>query len=119
MLDIKFIRENKELIAAAAKKKRVSFDVEELLTLDDERRALLTVVEQKRSEHNMKSAQMVRTSIPERRQLLVEELRTHKAGLEEEETKLKGIMQKWQALMLQAPNLPDISVPAGDSENDK
>ena len=36
MLDIKFIRENKDLIAAAAKKKRVPFDVEELLKLDDE-----------------------------------------------------------------------------------
>ncbi|HBV01690.1 MAG TPA: serine--tRNA ligase [Candidatus Taylorbacteria bacterium] len=118
MLDIKFIRENKDLVAEAAKKKRVSFDVEELLKLDDERRALLTVVEKKRSEHNMKSNQMVRTSIPERRELLVEELRTQKSGLEEEETKLKGIMQKWQALMLQAPNVPDISVPDGDSEND-
>lgn len=118
MLDIKFIRENKDLVAAAAKKKRVSFDVEELLKLDDERRALLTVVEQKRSEHNLKSAQMVRTSIPERRQLLVEELRAHKAGLEEEEEKLKSIMQKWQALILQAPNVPDISVPDGDSEKD-
>src|SRR3989338_8478157 len=118
MLDIKFIRENKDLVAEAAKKKRVSFDVEELLKLDDERRALLTVVEKKRSEHNMKSNQMVRTSIPERRELLVEELRTQKSGLEEEETKLKGIMQKWQVLMLQAPNVPDISVPDGDSEND-
>ena len=118
MLDIQFIRENKDLVAEAAKKKRVSFDVEELLKLDADRRALLTVVEKKRSEHNMKSNQMVRTSIPERRELLVEELRTQKSGLEEEETKLKGIMQKWQALMLQAPNVPDISVPDGDSEND-
>ena len=118
MLDIKFIRENKDFITAAAKMKRLSFDVEELLKLDDERRALLAVVEQKRAEHNVKSDQMVRTSIPERRQLLLEELRAQKAGLEEEETKLKKIMQQWQALMLQVPNVPDISVPEGASEAD-
>src|SRR3989338_2382545 len=118
MLDIKFIRENKDFITAAAKMKRLSFDVEELLKLDDERRALLAVVEQKRAEHNVKSDQMVRTSIPERRQLLLDELRAQKAGLEEEETKLKKIMQQWQALMLQVPNVPDISVPEGASEAD-
>ena len=44
MLDIKFIRENKEFVAMAAEKKRVKFDVDALLKLDDERRALLMVV---------------------------------------------------------------------------
>ena len=118
MLDIKFIRENKDLIALAAQKKRVKFDVEELLKLDDERRALLQVVEQKRSEHNIKSTHVAHTSIPERRQLLVEDLRTQKAGLEEQEEKLKEIMVKWQALMLAVPNVPDISVPDGESDKD-
>lgn len=113
MLDIKFIRENKDLIAFAAQKKRVSFSVEELLKLDDERRALLLIVEQKRAEHNQKSEQVSHTVIPERRRLLVEELRTQKGGLEEQETKLKAIMQKWQTLMLQVPNIPDMSVPDG------
>lgn len=119
MLDIKFIRENKDLIALAAQKKRLQFSVDELLKLDDERRALLAVVEQKRAEHNQKSEQVSHTVIPERRRLLVEELRTQKGGLEEQETKLKAIMQRWQALMLQVPNIPDMSVPDGadDSEN--
>ncbi len=118
MLDIKFIRENKELIALAAEKKRVNFNVDELLKLDDERRALLLIVEQKRSEHNLKSAQVAHTVIPERRQLLVEELRTQKAGLEEQEGKLKEIMQKWHGFMLQVPNIPDMSVPHGESDKD-
>ena len=118
MLDIKFIRENKDLIAMAAQKKRVNFNVDELLKLDDERRGLLMTVEQRRAEHNLKSTQVAHTVIPERRQLLVEELRTQKAGLEEQELKLKEIMVKWQALMLQVPNIPDISVPDGDSDKD-
>lgn len=97
----------------AAQKKRASFNVEELLKLDDERRALLLIVEQKRAEQNQKSERVSHTVIPERRRLLVEELRTLKGGLEEQETKLKAIMQKWQALMLQVPNIPDMSVPDG------
>lgn len=118
MLDIKFIREHKELVALAAEKKRVKFNVNELLTLDDERRALLSIVEEKRAEQNKKSEQMTSLIRDDRRKLLVEELRTLKGGLEGEETKLKEIMQKWQTLMLQVPNIPDISVPDGENEKD-
>lgn len=102
----------------AAQKKRVSFNVDELLKLDDDRRALLLIVEQKRAEQHKKSEQMTSLVRDDRRRLLVEELRALKGGLEEEETKLKEIMGKWQALMLQVPNIPDISVPDGESDKD-
>jgi seryl-tRNA synthetase len=38
MLDIKFIRENKDIVALGAKKKHVDFDVEELIKVDDRTR---------------------------------------------------------------------------------
>ena len=119
MLDIKFIRENKDLIALAAKKKRIDFSVDELLALDERRREILSVVEKKRAEHNQKTEQVSFARDPERRRLLVEELRTQKSGMEEAEKQLKEILPKWQALMLQVPNIPDMSVPDGadDSEN--
>jgi len=118
MLDIKFIRENKELVAMAAKKKHLAFNVDELLSLDDERRALQTVVEEKRAEHNRRSESFAKTENSDKRRLLAEELRTLKDGTEEQEKKLKELMQKWQALMLQVPNIPDISVPDGESDKD-
>jgi len=118
MLDIKFIRENKDLIALAAKKKRIDFDVDALLKLDDERRAMLAIVEEKRSEHNRRSRSFASTERDDRRKLMAEEFRTLKGGMEEGEAKLKEIMQKWQALMLQVPNIPDISVPDGESDKD-
>ena len=40
MLDIKFIRENKDIVAAGAKKKHITVDIERLLDLDDQRRGL-------------------------------------------------------------------------------
>lgn len=118
MLDIKFIRENKDLIASAAKKKRVDFKIDELIAVDERRREILFLVEKKRAEHNAKSEQVAFARDPERRRLLVEELRAQMGGLEEVEKLLKEILPKWQALMLAVPNIPDISVPDGASDSD-
>ena len=52
MLDIKFIRENKDLIDLAAKKKLIKFDGSKLLLVDDKRRETLQSVESKRAEQN-------------------------------------------------------------------
>ncbi len=118
MLDIKFIRENKELVTQAAEKKHIKFAVEELLALDDKRRELLLRVEEKRAEQNKKSVQMSHAMDENRRKALAVELRALKSGLEEEEKKLKEVLQKWQPQMLAVPNIPDMSVPNGESEKE-
>ncbi|TSC55280.1 MAG: seryl-tRNA synthetase [Parcubacteria group bacterium Greene0416_79] len=118
MLDIKFIREHKELIAMAAKKKHLEFKVEDLIALDDARRGLLSVVEAKRAEQNRRSEEVARCADEAKRRFLLEELRAFKAALEEEEKKLKTLLPKWQALMLAAPNIPDVSVPEGKDSSD-
>lgn len=117
MLDIRFIRENKELVALAAKKKHVQFDVEALLARDDARREILKVVEDKRAEHNRKTEEVARAKDENRRKLLIEEMRSLKSILEEEEKKLKEIMLEWQTLMLATPNIPDMSVPDGEDDS--
>ena len=118
MLDIKFIRENKDLIKMGAAKKRISFDVEALLSVDDKRRALLLVVEEKRAKQN-EVGQKIPTASPEEKQNLVAEMTTLKEQLQKEEEELRGIMIEWRELMLQVPNIPDMSVPEGkdDTEN--
>ena len=117
MLDIRFIRENKDLVALAAKRKRILFDVDALLTKDDERRELLLKVEEKRGEQNKASAEIIHALGPERSNIL-ERMKFLKEELQREEEKLKAVMHDWQALMLQVPNLPDISVPDGESDED-
>ena len=52
MLDIRFIRDNKDLVKEAARKKHIDFSVDELLTIDDKRRKLLFVIEAKRTQQN-------------------------------------------------------------------
>ena len=56
MLDIKFIRENKEVVANAIKNKGVKgVDLEKLLELDELRTSLITRTEEKRNLRNQLS----------------------------------------------------------------
>lgn len=118
MLDIKFIRENKELIALAAKKKHIDFVVDELLAIDDKRRLIMSATEKRRAEQNVASEKIARATSPDERQKLIDEMKTVKSALEKDEEELKVIMKDWQALMLRVPNIPDMSVPDGDSDAD-
>ncbi len=119
MLDIKFIRENKEAIAAGAKKKHIDFNVEALVTLDDRRREVLSIVEAKRAEQNKIAELVPREADQGKRAELIEQSKKSKEALASEEEKLKEIMKEWHLLMLQVPNIPDMSVPEGvdDAEN--
>ncbi len=116
MLDIKFIRENKELIAEAARKKHLDFKVDELLKVDGVRRETLALIEKRRAEQNEFSTRIPSVAEPERSKLIaaMKEVKDH---LQKDEEDLKKILKDWQALMLQVPNIPDISVPEGKDES--
>lgn len=117
MLDINFIRENKDIVIAGAKKKHVAIDIDALLALDEERRALTKEVDDVRAEHN-KASDMIAQASGDERTTAIESMKTLKEGLHEKEEKLKTVLEKWRELMLQVPNVPDISVPDGDSDAD-
>ena len=118
MLDIKFIRENKDIVQAGAQKKRVDIDIEKLITLDDDRLKILKEVEDLRAEVNRVSNDISRNQDSALKVQLIEEMRIVKDDIKAKEVKLKEIMEEWQKLMLQVPNVPDISVPEGNTEED-
>lgn len=117
MLDIRFIRENADLVKAGAAKKRIEADVDRLVEVDDERKRLTLEVETKKAEQNRRSSEIQRAEGVEKEKLL-EAMRQLKAGMAESEEKLKGVMSEWQKLMLTIPNIPDMSVPEGQSDED-
>ena len=118
MLDIKFIRNNQELIQEAARKKQLKFKVADLIAVDDQRRELLTKIEKRRAEQNATNEKVAKGTPTERVKMIVS-MKAVKVALQKDETELKEVMKKWQLLMVEAPNIPDISVPEGkdDSEN--
>lgn len=118
MLDIKFIRENKDLVKAGAAKKHQEIDIDGLIVLDDKRLELMSRIESLRAEQNKASIIMGGTITQETRSQVLEEMKLVKEELGEKEEEFKTIIKDWQQAMLLVPNIPDISVPEGKDEND-
>jgi len=118
MLDIKFIRENLELVKEGAKKKHMTVDLDALVALDDERKELLTSVESKKAEQNVVSREVAVMQDEAHRSQKIAEMKVLKEELQQDEEKLKDVLDKWRELMLQVPNIPDMSVPEGNDDSD-
>ncbi len=91
-------------------------DIDKLLALDDERLKELKEVENLRSEMNRVSNDISRNQDAALKIQLIEEMRAVKEDIKAREEKLRIIMEEWQRVMLQIPNVPDISVPEGVSD---
>lgn len=118
MLDIKFIRDNKDIVKEAATKKNCAVDIDALLELDEKRLSVLSRVETLRSEQNKTSEAMGRPMEQNIRAQLIEEMRLVKEELKSKEDELRDLMHNWQMLMLQVPNIPDFTAPVGESEDE-
>jgi len=109
MLDIKFIRENTDLIREAIAHRRDSTSLEAILEVDAERRKKVGELEELRRDRK-DSARKKQTSADEGR-----DLRGRIRGLEEE---VRSLDSQLNELLLQVPNIPQATVPVGSSEED-
>ena len=117
MLDIKFIRENPDLIREAIRKKKVTADVDRLLDVDAKRLEALKEVEQLRAEQNQASDAIAQLTGDERAEKIAA-MKSFKQGLVDKEADLAKLETEWHELMLTIPNVMDPSVPEGDSDAD-
>ena len=118
MLDIKFIRENPDLVREAAKKKRVDFNLQTLLETDEKRREIIKGVEELRSQQNKESDKIAGMVDKNEKENAIRALKEIKETISQKERELKKIEIRWQDLMLRVPNIPDLSVPNGESDAD-
>lgn len=118
MLDINFIKSNSDIVKEAARKKNIKVDIDELLNVDDERRQKQQLFDSLREEQNAVSKNVASAETQEIRDQLITEMRSLKEDLQKRENELREVMQRWRALMLQVPNVPDISVPEGKNEDE-
>lgn len=118
MLDIKFIRENKDIVIAGAKKKHINVDIEALIKLDDSRRELQAKLDDMRAQQNVASDAIASAKTPEERQEVIGRMQTLKEGMKADEEALQSVMRDWRALMVMVPNVPDMTVPEGESDAD-
>ncbi len=110
MLDINFIKDNLELCKSAAKNKNREVDWDGLLQSDAKRREFIRKVETLRGERN---------TVSEKRTLQNEKRgKEIKKELKKLEIALNEAENKFSALMLTVPNVPDKSVPVGKDSSD-
>lgn len=118
MLDIKFIRENADAVRKGAADKRIKFDLDRLLSLDNAIRPLQGAWENLQAERNALS-KTIGKAAPEEREALkakVHEIKTKMDGIEADLTQKKD---EFAGLMLLVPQPARADVPLGkdDSEN--
>ena len=113
MLDVKFIRENLELVEKSTKEKGYKIDVPEVLSLDDKRKEVLAEVEALRARRNEVAGKMKGGKpSPE----LIEEGKKVKLELAEKEKALGSIETEVNAVLKQIPNVIFDDVPLGGEE---
>ncbi|MFV1883537.1 MAG: serine--tRNA ligase [Balneola sp.] len=122
MLDINFIRSNKELVEKAILdkgEKDISI-VEEVLTKDEEWRALVHKADGIRSESNSKAKQigmLMGQGKKEEAQAIIAETSSLKEQIKEFEEQVKLLQEERETLLLRIPNVPHESVPVGATED--
>lgn len=112
MLDIKFIRENVDAVKENCRVRLNDCDIDRLIAVDEERRNLLTKIEELRSRRNTGS--QARPSEAE-----MEEMKKLRAEVEDLEKKLIPIEEELKTLWMSVPNMthPDVFVSSNEEDN--
>jgi len=115
MFDLKFIRENKELVQKAITQKREKADVNRIIELDDSRRRLLGEVEALKAERNKRSHEIGKAkSSGQPATEAITAMREVSQQIKELDGQVAEVLESIDDLLQWVPNLPDASVPIGD-----
>ena len=117
MLDIRFIREHPDLVRAGAQKKKMAFDLDELLRLDEQRRTLTQKGDALRAQSNRASKQIAQLK-GEEKQRAIAEMREVSAAIKALEGEQREVEANYDDLMLLVPNPPAEDVPEGETNED-
>ncbi len=119
MLDIKFIRENVEIVKKAVTNKGEKADIDRIIALDIERRRVLQDVEELRGERNRSSKEIGELRKKgEDAAKLMEEMKVVSNRIKGLEKDLNGIDKELDTHLMEVPNIPHPSVPIGVGEED-
>jgi len=118
MLDIKFIRQNPDIIKEGGRKKQVKVDIDRLLEVDKKRREVLQALEDMRAQKNKSSKEISGTKVEKEKQKIILKMRELDKNSDRLNGDLKELNEEFKKLMFQIPNLPFADVPVGENEKD-
>ena len=117
MLDIKFIRDNPDLVKDGIRKKYSSIDIDLILDVDGLRRKILSELEQLRERRNTVSGDIaVMKKHKEDATAQIAAMKEVGQTISQREQELRNTEEKLDAMLLLVPNLPHKSTPVGKEE---
>lgn len=124
MLELRFIRENLQLVREKTALRGQNTDrIDQFSTIDQRRLALLAEVEGLKNRRNIVSKEISQLKLdksqgPEQADLLISEMREANQRIKDLDQELSQIEEQLQSIVLAIPNLCDDSVPVGQSDSD-
>jgi seryl-tRNA synthetase len=115
MLDIKFIRENIDLVKQALKNRNLKLDLGGLIKLDDSRRQTLIELEDLRAQRN-KANDEITALLKEKKDAKqkISSMKEISQEIDNLEGELKEADAELKKILLTIPNIPHLSIPVGD-----
>ncbi len=119
MLDLKFVRQNPDLVQAALKKRHVDIKLDNFLALEENRRKSLAALEEMKAKSNKVSQEVGRLKkAGEDAGELMAEMKDLKTKIKDSESEVREIEAQLQREIMYIPNLPHESVPEGNDDSD-
>lgn len=119
MLDMKFVRENPEIVEEAMRKRNMDMDLSEFVELEKKRRVMVGEVEALKNERNVASkaiSQLKKAGENAEEQILA--TRTLGTKISVLDKDLKTAEARLQEILLTIPNMPAEDVPVGKDDSD-
>ena len=119
MLDMKFVRENPELVMDAMRKRNANVNHDEFLELEKKRRELTLQVEALKSQRNAASQEIGKMKkAGENADAQMAEVRALGDKIAEDDKELKDIEARLKEILMTIPNMPAADTPVGSSDAD-
>ncbi|HPW23858.1 MAG TPA: serine--tRNA ligase [Smithellaceae bacterium] len=119
MLDIRYLRQNIDLVRKKLRQRGQAIDFDRFLTLDKERRDILLAVETLRNERNDASKEIGRLKKEKKDAApLIAKMAEVSEKIKRLDDNLKAVEDDLNKFMLMVPNMQHESVPVGSGEND-
>lgn len=119
MLDIKLIRTETEKVKKALSRRKEEVDIDGLLKLDEQRREILFDVEQKKAQQNTVSKEIPKLKKEGKDTTeIFAKMKELSDSIKDSDEKIRELDEKIQNIMYTIPNIPNETVPDGDSDED-
>jgi seryl-tRNA synthetase len=116
MLDVKYIKENKDKVQKAIVDKGVDLNLDELLKISEKRAKILQEIEELNSLKNDINELVKDAKTESEKQGILEKGKEIKIKLNTKEPELKEVSEKYDELMVRVPTVPSEDTPVGKGD---